>query len=463
MAPKAQKEVPRKRARTSGPGESSETVVRPSLRIEQDNRYLFKTVSEFNTFNGRFQHRELAQCYFFTKLQPIQEPESAKIDQYINHYNWKSIIECQDEYTVILTRAFYANLVVKKNPFRVTSYIGGKEIELSCENLAMWLGLVNDGEETYPLRKWPSEMALGNEYSYKRWFDRTNAGGAPNYVTKLPALHRLAFLFINNILTPKSTIKTNMEFNALYYLRHLLSLDQKQFNIPFIIQSHMRAASTSNTCHLPYANLIHKILKFHDINFPREVELIQPLNLFNELTNIGWKEHTTGLGEIVYKPLNRGINRWIFEEGALPNQYWDPNEPNQQQQPIPDQPIQAEPEPPLPNPLVDPNIQLILNQLQTLTTGQQTLAAGQQMIERNIRRSNHSARKFYAEVNRRMKNMEEVQNDLTSKLGHFFKPSTSASGEETRGGSSAESLGEDEDDSGSSADHGGDDVNMEER
>ena len=451
MAPKAQKEVPRKRLRNSGPGEPSNPP-RPNLRGDADNRYLFRDVSEFNTFVGRFQHRELAQCYFFTKFQPIQEPESTKIDQYINHYNWKSIIECQDEYTVILTRAFYANLVVKKNPYRVTSYIGGKEIELSCANLAMWLGLVNDGEETYPLRKWPIDTALGNEYTYKRWFDRTNTGGAPNYVTKLPALHRLAFLFINNILTPKSTIKTNMEYNALYYLRHLLSLDQKQFNIPYIIQSHMRAASTSNTCHLPYANLIHKILRSHDITFPRDVELLQPLNLFNELTNIGWKEHTTGLGEIVYKPLNRGINRWIFEEGALPNQYWDPNEPIQPQQPIPDQ---AEPEPPLPNPIGDPNIQLILDQLQTLTTGQQ-------MIEKNMRRSNRSARKFYSEVDRRLKNMEAVQNDLTSKLGHYFRPSTSASGEEIRGASSAESEREDEDDSGSSADHGGDNQNMEE-
>ena len=123
MAPK----ISNKRTRDGGPGESSNTP-RPNLRLERENRYLFRDVSAFTNFLGRFQHRELTQCYFFTKLQPIQEPESTKIDQYINHYNWKSIIECQDEYTVILTRAFYANLVVKKKPFRVTSYIGGKEI-----------------------------------------------------------------------------------------------------------------------------------------------------------------------------------------------------------------------------------------------------------------------------------------------------------------------------------------------
>jgi len=443
MAPKVLKDGIRKRTRDGGPGESSHTP-RPNLRIEQDNRYLFRNVSAFNTFVGRFQHRDLAQCYFFTKLQPIQEPESAKIEQYIDHYHWRSIIECQEEYTVILTRAFYANLIVTKKPYKLTSWIGGKELELSGENLALWLGLVNTGEETYPLRKWPIDVAEGNEYNYKRWFDRNNTSGAPTYVTKLPALHRLAFLFINNILTPKSTIKTNMEYNALYYLRHLLSLDQKQLNIPFIIQSHMKAATTSNSCHLPYANLIHRILGVHDISLPRDVERIQPLNLFNELINIGWKEDTIG-GEIVYKPLNRGINRWILAEGALPNQYWDPNEPIQPDEEIPEQPLQAEPVPPLPNVPVDPNIQLILNQLQNLTT--------------EVRRSNRNARKFYSEVNRRMSNMETVQNDLTAKLGHYFRPSTSASGEETRDGLSAESDGEE--DSGSSG-HGGDGVDMEE-
>ena len=55
--------------------------------------------------------------------------------------------------------------------------------------------------------------------------------------------------------------------------------------------------------------------------------------------------------------------------------------------------------------------------------------------------------------------METVQNDLTAKLGHYFRPSTSASGEETRDGLSAESDGEE--DSGSSG-HGGDGVDMEE-
>ena len=145
---------------------------------------------------------------------------------------------CFEPYTQLLTRTFYANIKTSDEPFRITSWVGGKELVLSLNNVAQWLEVENDGEETYPLRSWPL-YADGTSNDYKKWFDRNYISGSSIYVSHLPSLHRLLFLFINNILMPKVTIKTNLEWGPMYFLRHLIQLDGKSINIPYIFLRHI--------------------------------------------------------------------------------------------------------------------------------------------------------------------------------------------------------------------------------
>jgi hypothetical protein len=329
----------KKRARVGEAGQSSNSVIEPNFELDHDNRYLFRNLEAFENFTGQFQDRDLCECYYFDKATvTFYQREDAKTIEYIQHWNWESLLNLYEPYYELTTRAFYANLVCRINPFRVTSWACGKEIELSFENLAEWLDLDNEGDETYLVRNWPRH-ALETPDAYKKWFNRHYISGDYLYVTHLPSLHRLLFLFINNILTPKSKIKTNMEHGAIYYLRHLIQLDDITLNIPYIIIHHMLSAFGSSVHHLPYAHLIHKIIRLNGTPLPSDLPLpLQyPQNLVNSLTKIGWIQTLSLSGLPQFKPDGRDINDWIFAQEALPNQYWDPEEAAQEPQ-VPNQP-----------------------------------------------------------------------------------------------------------------------------
>lgn len=207
--------------------------------------------------------------------------------------------------------------------FFLSSYVCGKEIILSPSTVAQFLEIPNDGEETYILRGWPS-CATKIADKYKTLFDRKNRARASLYCSHLPALHRLIFLFINNILVPKAAIKTNIEWGPMYYLRHPIQLDEKKFNMPYIILRHMKSAFQSTVSLLPYAHLIHKIIRLNGIQISEGG--CPPTHLVDLLTKHGWIHAHAPSGLRWNKPKAKGINKWIFKAGALSNQYWDPND-----------------------------------------------------------------------------------------------------------------------------------------
>lgn len=158
---------------------------------------------------------------------------------------------------------------------------------------------------------------------YRRWFSR-NQPLDLIYTTTLPSLHRVAHVFLNNILTPKAKIKTNLEFAGLFYMHHLISLDEVQPHIPYIILRHMRTAYNYSHHTLPYANIIQRILSCNNINPPIGVDLSDPINLCDELTTMGWiEDEVDGINTLILD--NRSINEWIWATNALPNQYWNPS------------------------------------------------------------------------------------------------------------------------------------------
>jgi hypothetical protein len=170
-------------------------------------------------------------------------------------------------------------------PWGFTTLVCGQPIVVTIPQLVKWF---ETGEQIYAYRKWP-EITEGTIRDYKRWFVPRLINDQEIFTTSLP---RLAFHFINNILTPKATLKTNMEINSIFYLRHLLSMD-RQFYIPFIIISHMKHAYQVKNINLPFANLITRILRLHLRNIP-QIDRIHPTNLFHELPNLGWLNNSIG-------------------------------------------------------------------------------------------------------------------------------------------------------------------------
>lgn len=104
--------------------------------INSENRYLFRDNMAYSRYIGGVINREIAQCYYFVQSTPIKNPDGSRIEEYIDYWNWRSMVECDTPYTDKLTMLFYTNLRISKNPFICTTYVCGKQINLSFENLA---------------------------------------------------------------------------------------------------------------------------------------------------------------------------------------------------------------------------------------------------------------------------------------------------------------------------------------
>jgi hypothetical protein len=81
---------------------------------------------------------------------------------------------------------------------------------------------------------------------------------------------------------------------------------------------------------LPYANLIHRLIKHQGIDIHALSMLIQPNKLFTRPNNL-WNEMTKHCNFVKdgnkLIPANQSKNEWIRHPRALPNQYTDPTLP----------------------------------------------------------------------------------------------------------------------------------------
>ena len=130
----------------------------------------------------------------------------------IDFWGWKELIEEDGIGYSMLTRLFYANMVRNKQDevFGFATYIFGHRIDITPGTIAALYNLPQDGEQIYTVHHWPKEEI---PEQYRAWIAGENTKcnrGDRMYANHLPSVHHLLFLFINNILLAKSTIKTNL-------------------------------------------------------------------------------------------------------------------------------------------------------------------------------------------------------------------------------------------------------------
>jgi hypothetical protein len=264
--------------------------------------------------------------------------ENEKLEEYLNRWNWRPIFECNERYNETLIHAFYANIVKTGDdevPWGFHTYVCGKHIDCTLPKMAEYLGLVNDGEEVYLNNSWLPDRNAPSVSSYFTWFNVKDSsasrnlqrGRDPSFVASvLPSIHRLAFAFLNHIVTPKGGFKTNIEHHNLFFLRHLIDGSNRMFNIPFVIISHMRAAFTDSRRILPYPNLIMRILKANECPLVGVPLDIIPKNLWNDLKSHGWKRthFHEATNSTTYENKGKLVDQWIQAPRAKPNQYTDP-------------------------------------------------------------------------------------------------------------------------------------------
>ena len=130
-----------KRLRTDDAEPSAARQILPSFRPSRENRYLFRDYQAYNNFNGNYKNRKCSNCYFFDKsVISLPTLENNKLTSYIDHWNWGTLMTCQEPYTDLLTQVFYANLRFSSEPFHVSSYMCGQEIDISPAHIAEWFG-----------------------------------------------------------------------------------------------------------------------------------------------------------------------------------------------------------------------------------------------------------------------------------------------------------------------------------
>lgn len=106
----------------------------------------------------------------------------------------------------------------------------------------------------------------------------------------------------------KAKIKTNLEYSRLFYLHHLITLNDLDLHIPYIIICHMRTTYIHSQHSLPYGHVIQRIMKIHDILIPGDHNVLIPANLCWELINMGWIEKgINGISHIISndRPINK--------------------------------------------------------------------------------------------------------------------------------------------------------------
>ena len=308
-----------------------------NIRGDNGNTFLFRDHKAFTIFEG-YASRKLCDPYFYKKLGSLPGWEKKRIEDYIDHWGMRGLVECNEPYHETIVKAFYANLLPLENEYGYETYIGGQQIMVTPSSISSALNLPNDAEleEIYVTHgSWPKAPEQ-TWAQYRAWFNKDIF--VDFYATELPAVHRLAFLFINNILTPKRDLKTNIQYGNLFFLRHLIGLTSRKFHIPFIILSHMAACLRHMKASLPYAHVIHQLLKHQGVDTHAlsmltqpNVPFTRPENLWNDMPKYaGWVKDGNKL-----IPGNHAKNDWIRHPQATPNQYTDPALPPPASQPVP--------------------------------------------------------------------------------------------------------------------------------
>lgn len=324
---------PSKRSRSE-----SSSRPEPNTDVELGNTYLFRDDDAYQMFL-RFGvvagGRRISNCYYFDPKQKIPHRYLTKINGWINHFHLRELATTTDIYSAHTTRLFYANLRFN-NTDNATSYFQGREIDVSFRKLAELLSMEIGTERIYVHKNWPwheeHEKCQETQTDYRKWFGYGTRKDF--YLTDIPALHRVAHLLVNNILTPKSQLKTNIETGGLFYMRHMIAMDDLNLNIPYILISHMHKAYSNSRDSLPYGNLIHRILRDQGIEDPLfgvpKDEHKQPKNILDYFS--GWVKSPN---DMLVPPSSDRRNGFLITPGAVPNQYY----------PLGEEPPAPEPEP----------------------------------------------------------------------------------------------------------------------
>ena len=312
-------------------GPSTQQIRGPSqadlAKNHPDNRWIFRNSDAWTKYNGAFgETRTFVKGLYFVlpSDHKISEWEWEFLNTRLEFWKLHKFLSFGGTANATMTRLFYANMErLPDNEFGFTTYLYRHTITITPATLAAAFDLENEGEEIYPLRNWPETE---DESKYKQWI--TGVGdvhGRKLYCSHLSAVHWLLFVIINNILLPKSQIKTNLESGVIYLLKHWLKMDRK-INVPYLIVSHMLQVGKDKIMSLPYSHLLMHLVGRKGTPAPPHVEFE---NLLKYLSKFRWVSRLNEHGVTFWKPDDSAVNSWIRADGAKINQYRDPeNEDN---------------------------------------------------------------------------------------------------------------------------------------
>ncbi|XP_071932873.1 uncharacterized protein [Coffea arabica] len=219
-------------------------------------------------------HEEHANLEFLFEMHVNPTVEMMyNISEAFAQQGWAPILTLPNHYYPDLVREFYANIESKARHSGeiVESWVRGRRITLSCQDLAAILGCMDDGrpvdlkkEFVPPNRRWDPSLAMARFGLEYQPFRSTRKETILENVFE--PRHRLIIYMMAHNVIPKKTGHTEVRKSDIYFLDYMFhnrTSPYARISLPTIIISHIRSTARRKTTSFK-------------LSFPRLLTLIFP-------------------------------------------------------------------------------------------------------------------------------------------------------------------------------------------
>ncbi|EEF43327.1 conserved hypothetical protein [Ricinus communis] len=213
--------------------------------------------------------------------------EGFQLGKWFKHMNWVSFILIKEKFYPELVRHFYANLSFDADKAQINSFVKGKEIRLNQKSLKKIIGIPNFGTEICENDyKWvENDVGISRVEAFKMLLENPDSSVVSS---KVDACHlklemRLLHLMVVHIILPRKRSLNCVSDMDLLVMWHILN--GMDFNLPFVLLSHMVACSEKKNAYLPYGMMLTLIFKHFKVSLEEEeCKELKSSDIYSEVT-----------------------------------------------------------------------------------------------------------------------------------------------------------------------------------
>ncbi|GAV77352.1 hypothetical protein CFOL_v3_20823 [Cephalotus follicularis] len=190
-----------------------------------------------------------------------------------------------------LMKEFYVNILSSSSVSLSTS-VKNKEIKFTYATLASILEIPCEGAKGWNQQNWIINDEFKKEECVRMLFGENANVIQRMYTRKLNLHHRFLHRDVAIHILPKADGFDEVTHMEAYTMFHIIT--GQKINVPTLIINHMHAMHNRENAHLPYSNIITKILMHFGVDFSGELHhTLQSADKLGKgtLGRMGFKKH----------------------------------------------------------------------------------------------------------------------------------------------------------------------------